>query len=142
MSVRRIVFPSTLEARAEAEKQIMDYLDQNGCVNEEEIFSIKLALEESLVNAIRHGNKFDTKKNVMLAYGFEGEDFKLEIEDEGEGFDFDHLPDPTDPANIERPHGRGVMLMRHYMDSISFNEAGNRVILIKKMSRNNMRKVQ
>ena len=139
MSFCRMVFPSTLEARIQVENQIVEFLDRCGCTDDEELFSIKLALEESLVNAIRHGNKLDTSKKVIVSYGFEGDNLKIEVEDEGSGFDYDHLPDPTDPQNIERPHGRGVMLMRHYMDTVHFNGIGNAVTLVKKMSCNNTR---
>jgi len=142
MALRKMVFPSTLEARIEVENRIMEYLNQCGCTDDEELFSIKLALEESLVNAIRHGNRLDASKKIKVAYGFEGDKLKIRIEDEGEGFDYEHLPDPTDPENIERPHGRGVMLMRYYMDAVDFNETGNSVTLVKKMSCNNLRKVK
>jgi len=133
MALNTLVVPSTLEARLEVEKRVLDFVDKTGYNSEEGIFSIKLALEETLVNAIRHGNKLDTSKNIRIAYGVDKNHLIIEVEDEGEGFDYSHLPDPTAPDRLELPHGRGIMLIKHYMDDIKFNGKGNRVRLVKKL---------
>jgi serine/threonine-protein kinase RsbW len=96
-----------------------------------EIFGIKLALEEAVVNAIKHGNRFDTSKKVRIACSVSTERIDLLINDEGTGFDPGGLPDPTAPENLDRPCGRGVMLMRHYMTDVRFNERGNSVTMSK-----------
>jgi len=133
MALNTLVVPSTLEARLEVEKRVLDFVDKTGYNSEEGIFSIKLALEETLVNAIRHGNKLDTSKNIRIAYGVDKNHLIIEVEDEGEGFDYSHLPDPTAPDRLELPHGRGIMLIKHYMDDIKFNGKGNRVRLVKRL---------
>src|SRR5215831_12883768 len=85
---------------------------------EHEIFGIRLALEEALVNAIKHGNNMDRTKKVRVAYRISLERFDILIADEGQGFDPKDVPDPTTVENLERPCGRGLMLMRHYMSEV------------------------
>ncbi len=98
---------------------------------EKEIFGIRLALEEALVNAIKHGNNLDKSKKVHIAYGVTPERFDIRITDEGPGFDPQEVPDPTAVENLERPCGRGLMLMRHYMNEVSFGPRGNAVLMSK-----------
>ena len=98
---------------------------------EREIFSIKLALEEALINAIKHGNRFDPAKRVHISYSVRPERFDVRITDEGPGFDPGDVPDPTAVENLERPCGRGLMLMRYYMSEISYNPRGNSVAMSK-----------
>lgn len=98
---------------------------------DKEKFGIRLALEEALVNAVKHGNRQDPNKAVRIRYQITNQHFLIEIEDEGPGFDPDGVPDPLDPENLERPGGRGVFLMRHYMSWVQYNETGNRVTLCK-----------
>jgi len=96
-----------------------------------DIFGIKLALEEALVNAIKHGNQLDRSKTVTVASAVRGERFEVHITDEGSGFDPGDVPDPTAVENIERPCGRGLMLMRHYMNEVTFHGRGNSVSMAK-----------
>src|SRR5262245_46757723 len=84
-----------------------------------DIFGIKLALEEALVNAIKHGNQMEPSKKVHIVYRIHRERFEIRITDEGAGFDPEAVPDPTTLENLERPCGRGLMLMRHYMSEVS-----------------------
>ena len=97
-------------------------------------FAVRLALEEAVVNAIKHGHQHDTSKAVRVTYRISPERVVLEIEDEGPGFRPDEVPDPLDPENLERACGRGVFLMRHYMNEVTYNESGNRVTLCKRRS--------
>jgi serine/threonine-protein kinase RsbW len=99
--------------------------------SEREIFSVKLALEEALVNAIKHGNQLDRNKKVHIAYHIRPERFEVVITDEGGGFDPTDVPDPTAAENLERPCGRGLMLMRYYMNEVSFGPCGNSVCMTK-----------
>ena len=98
---------------------------------ERDIFSIKLALEEALVNAIKHGNQMDRSKRVFISYRFVNDLFEVQITDEGPGFDPTDVPDPTAVENLERPCGRGLMLMRHYMTEVTFHPPGNAVLMTK-----------
>jgi serine/threonine-protein kinase RsbW len=91
--------------------------------------NIMIAVTEAVNNAIKHGNKGDTSKNVALSLGLEDGLIKFKIEDEGRGFDYDHLPDPTSPENIEKPGGRGIFLMKHLSDEVEFLDGGRIVEL-------------
>jgi len=99
--------------------------------DEREIFSIKLALEEALVNAIKHGNQMDRSKKVYIEYAITAERFDIHIKDEGTGFDPEEVPDPMAVENLERPCGRGLFLMRHYMTEVNFLPPGNRLAMSK-----------
>jgi len=112
--------------QSEIEQLLVDH--QYG---EREIFSIKLALEEALVNAIKHGNQMDPSKKVRIVYTIHPDRFDIHIADEGDGFNPEDVPDPTAIENLERPCGRGLMLMRHYMNEVRFNERGNAVSMSK-----------
>lgn len=98
---------------------------------EREVFGVRLALEEAIVNAIRHGHGNDPAKTVRFRYRLTIEGLHAEVCDEGPGFDPGGLPDPLAPENIERPGGRGVFLMRHYMTHVQYDPPGNRVTLFK-----------
>jgi serine/threonine-protein kinase RsbW len=88
-------------------------------------FAIRLALEEALVNGFRHGNKGNPDKRVTVFCVIDGEHVRLEVTDEGEGFDPGSVPDPTAEENIEIPSGRGIMLMRAYMTTVEYVPPGN-----------------
>ncbi len=88
------------------------------------VFGIRLAIEEAIINAIKHGNKLDPSKFVEVRYTIDEEHFLVEIEDEGPGFDPENVPDPTSPENIERPSGRGLLLMKAYMTECDFFGGG------------------
>jgi serine/threonine-protein kinase RsbW len=98
---------------------------------ERELFGIKLALEEALVNAIKHGNQMDRTKTVHIAYRVTPERFDIRITDQGAGFNPEDVPDPTVFENLERPCGRGLWLMRHYMTQVDFTGGGNSVEMSK-----------
>ena len=95
------------------------------------IFGVRLALEEAIVNAIKHGNRMDPQKNVRIRCRVCEEKVRIVIEDEGTGFRPDQVPDPTSDENLEKPCGRGIMLMRAFLTLVEYNEVGNRVILEK-----------
>jgi serine/threonine-protein kinase RsbW len=98
---------------------------------ESDVFAVRLALGEALVNAIKHGNRGDPAKQVRVSYVVLQTVVLTEVEDQGLGFDPKAVPDPRDPENLEQPSGRGLFLMRHYLDSVTHNGLGNRVILCK-----------
>ncbi|GAB3542119.1 hypothetical protein GCM10027443_42460 [Pontibacter brevis] len=98
---------------------------------EDDIYgNIMVAVTESVNNAIRHGNKFDKDKNVYLTLQVEENKLFFEVEDEGPGFDYENLPDPTAPENLESPGGRGIFLMRNLCDEVNFADNGKKVQLI------------
>lgn len=98
-------------------------------VTEDNFGNILIAVTEAVNNAIYHGNKGNPSKSVQI--GFENQDKKItfSVSDEGQGFDYDSLPDPTDPNNIDKINGRGVFLMKHLADKVEFNQNGKEVQL-------------
>ncbi|MBX0291866.1 ATP-binding protein [Hymenobacter sp. HSC-4F20] len=97
---------------------------------EDDIYgNIMVAVTEAVNNAIRHGNKFDKDKNVFLSLFVDQDRVKFEIEDEGTGFDYTNLIDPTAPENLENPGGRGIFLIRHLADDVEFTKDGRNVQL-------------
>jgi serine/threonine-protein kinase RsbW len=122
-----------IHSLAEVQGLIGRFLDELAPIGfaDKELFGIRLALEEALVNAVKHGNRQDPSKTVRIRYQINSREFLIEIQDEGRGFDPEGVPDPLNPENLERPGGRGVFLMRHYMSWVQYNEAGNCVTLCK-----------
>ena len=96
-----------------------------------DIFSVHLAVEEALVNAITHGNRLDPEKQVRICCLMSPDLIRVEITDEGPGFDPGKLPNPTDPDRLECPCGRGVLLMKAFMSRMEYDGAASRVILEK-----------
>jgi serine/threonine-protein kinase RsbW len=125
-----VVIPSDPAEARRVRDQVEQCLAAASC-HDHDRFSIKLALEEALLNAIRHGNQYDPARTVQIAYRLLPDRFEVHITDEGAGFDPDDVPDPTAPENLECPGGRGLFLMRHYMTEISFNQRGNAVTMCK-----------
>lgn len=97
---------------------------------DEDIYgNIMIAVTEAVNNAIRHGNQNNSSKNVSLTLSLNEGLIKFEVRDEGNGFDFHKLPDPTSPENISKPGGRGIFLMKHLSDEVTFKENGKVVEL-------------
>ncbi|MBE9469251.1 MAG: ATP-binding protein [Bacteroidetes bacterium] len=91
--------------------------------------NILVALLEAVTNSIMHGNKSNPEKKVKLTYSLSEEFIEFCISDEGEGFDFENIPDPTRPRNVEKPNGRGVFLMAHLTDELIYNKDNCEVIM-------------
>lgn len=96
-----------------------------------EIFGIRLSLEEAIVNAIRHGNRLDEKKKVRVRIDVSPHRFDATILDEGPGFNAAAVPDCCREENLERPGGRGLKIMRHYMTEVRYEPPGNRLFMSK-----------
>jgi serine/threonine-protein kinase RsbW len=103
----------------------------SGRFSDHDIFAIRLAVEEALINAIKHGNQMDRDKTVRVVYYVSAERFEVEIVDQGPGFAPDEVPDPTSPENLERPCGRGLLLMKHYMSEVAYSDRGRAVRMSK-----------
>ena len=99
--------------------------------SDDDLFAVHLAMEEAIVNAVRHGNKQDPAKDVVIEYDLTPERIDLWVTDQGKGFDFEHLADPRLDGNIYKTYGRGVLLIRSYMDSVEYNDVGNSVHMTK-----------
>lgn len=124
------VIPSQMDVAADVQNQIVALIEQAD-FPKEAVFAIRLALDEAMVNAVKHGNGEDPAKSVHIDVTLEPDRAVLVIRDEGPGFDPDALPDPTALENLSRPSGRGVMLMRAYMTEVGFADNGRQVTLAK-----------
>ncbi len=125
---RHIVFAADAQNIRYAEN-LVDDISEEFSIGSELYGNILVSVVEAVNNAIIHGNKLDKNKKVELRSYMESEMLNFKVTDQGEGFDFSSAPDPTSPENIEKPHGRGIFLMKNLTDEFDFNEKGNEVIL-------------
>lgn len=137
----KLILESRLCDLCKAEEPILRALEAKGFADRDR-FAVRLALEEALANAIKHGNCCDPGKCVTVQFHVGPRTVRITIEDEGGGFNPRRVPDPTCDENLEKPCGRGVMLMRVYMNEVKYNAAGNKVTLVKRRSTRNRRKGQ
>jgi len=131
---QKLLIPSKSENIVLVEKLVDDVCDLFD-IKEEIYGHLLVALTEAVNNALQHGNKANPSKNIELTFKVKSETLFFTIKDEGPGFDPNTLPDPTDPANIEKPTGRGIFLMRHLADKVSFEDNGTKVILEFKLNK-------
>lgn len=92
--------------------------------------NFRVCVTEALANAMLYGNGRDPRKRVRIEANISAERIVVRVTDEGRGFDPDSLPDPTHPANLTRPGGRGIFLIRKLMDRVEFNEQGNSITMV------------
>jgi serine/threonine-protein kinase RsbW len=97
----------------------------------EDAFAVNLAFEEAFTNAVKHGNRMDPKKHVQIDYSVDPEKVEISITDEGEGFDPGKIPDPRSGENLYKPEGRGLLLIRSYMDVVEYNRKGNSLRIVR-----------
>lgn len=130
-TTRDVTIASRQSEAARVQQEIMAALVEHD-YGENATFAIRLALEEALSNAIRHGNCGDPDKQVEIHWSIDDEAARFQIRDEGCGFHPERVPDPTQEENLQRPCGRGVMLIKAYMTEVSYNEEGNCVEMVKR----------
>jgi serine/threonine-protein kinase RsbW len=126
--VQSIELDSKPESLSVVERMIEEIRDTHN-VSEDTFGNILVAMTEAVTNAIYHGNKSDSSKKVRIQYGFIQNTLSFTVTDEGPGFDFYHLPDPTAPENLDKECGRGIFLMKHLADQLIFSDGGRVVEL-------------
>ena len=122
--------PSEIKYIREVSSGILKWL-QLRKLDDSALFDIRLCVEEVVRNAITHGNNNDKSLKVLVSYWLEGDCLIIEVEDEGRGFDFSEVPDPTIEENIMKGSGRGIYIVRKLIDKMEFNDKGNKVRLTK-----------
>ena len=127
------VFESRLGAGAAFITLVIERLVEFGW-SDGDVYAVRLALEEGITNAIRHGNQLDPNKQVTANCRLAAKRVWIEILDEGHGFDPERVPDPTEPENLERPGGRGLLLMRSYMTRVEYSPRGNHLVMEKHLT--------
>jgi serine/threonine-protein kinase RsbW len=125
---QQLELPSTIEGIHIIEK-LIETICSTYKLSEDHYGNILVGVTEAVNNAIYHGNKADPAKKVHVGFKTNPKAIIFSVKDEGSGFDFNNLPDPTDPANIEKPSGRGIFLMKHLADEVTFSEDGRCVSL-------------
>ncbi|MDZ4751988.1 MAG: ATP-binding protein [Flavobacteriales bacterium] len=130
MSHQQVIeFESVIDNINTVEKLVDDVCERFH-VKEDFYGEILISMTEAVNNAIVHGNKLEPSRKVKVTFEvIEEKVLRFTVEDEGPGFDYEHLPDPTAPENIEKPHGRGVFLMRQLSDRCEFVDEGRVVVL-------------
>jgi len=126
----RLVIPSKPAELPGVLKAIIDKAKAKG-YGKDEVFAIRLALDEAISNAIQHGNQNDPAKTICIDYSVDDHAVRIDVIDEGCGFCPDTLPDPTLQENLTMPSGRGVMLIESYMSEVRFNQNGNCISMTK-----------
>ena len=126
--------PSRIESVDEAALKADDFAKKSG-LGDDFISSIDLAVRESVANAVKHGNKFDETKIVVIRLAKSSAGFEMSVRDYGSGFDPEEIPDPTNPENLLKASGRGMLFMRAFMDEVEWENAeggGTIVRMVKK----------
>lgn len=129
----QVSLPSSLESYQDFVQSVLEHLEHLGWTRSD-LFAIHMALEESISNAIRHGNKEDPQKRVAVECELSSVRFWIRVCDEGPGFDPKAVPDCCDPDRLEVPGGRGLALMQAYMSRMEYNDRGNCLTMEKRLS--------
>lgn len=129
--VMRFTIPSDFTAGREVQEKILHEITCCGYQGQN-LFAIKLSLEEALINAIKHGNKLDPAKQVKVLARVTPKEAEITIEDQGAGFERCCVPDPTLEENLQKCSGRGILLMEAYMNSVEYSKGGRRLRMVKK----------
>lgn len=125
--------PSEVASIPSCVDKLVQLLKAAGCLEDKQT-DIEMAAFEALANAVIHGNREDARKLVHIRYVCRpGEDIAIVVKDEGPGFSPDRVPDPTAPENLEAEHGRGILMMRAFMDEVRYEAGGTELHLRKKL---------
>lgn len=124
----KISIPSLIE-NIKIIESFIDNAKEKFQINDDIYGNIMISVTECVSNAIIHGNRNDANKSVQLEVNFLEDQLQFTIEDEGKGFDYENLNDPTSPENIENPGGRGVFIMKHLSDEVDYENEGRKTIL-------------
>lgn len=130
-----LVLASRFDNIEVAERTLLDLFAQAGLSGDEEYW-IVTALREALANAVRHGNRAQPERKVRVDFTIDGNTVTIRVEDEGDGFDLEEIPDPTKSENLLRPSGRGIFYMQQFMNRVEFSrvpDGGTAVIMVKEL---------
>jgi serine/threonine-protein kinase RsbW len=133
MAESKLLLDSTLDSVEVAETAVLGAAREIG-FDEDDLHQLGMAVRESMVNAVVHGNRYNENKKVRFSVVKNTERFTVRVADEGEGFDFEHLPDPLAPENLMRASGRGIFLIRSFMDELEIRRlepGGTELVLTK-----------
>jgi len=129
-----IVFDSILSAADEACAGVLSELKTNN-FSSDDIFAVHLALQEAFINAVKHGNKLNADKKIKIKYSVSADKIEIRVSDQGQGFEPENVKDPRCGENLLKTDGRGLFLIRSYMDEVRFNKRGNCMHIVKYKSK-------
>ena len=132
--IQQIKLPSRIESVDEAALRADEFAKEQG-LGDDFVSAIDLAIRESVANAVKHGNKFAEEKTVDLTLARTDEGFEITVRDYGTGFQIDDIPDPTDPENLLKSHGRGILFMRSFMDVVEWSNHEGGGLVVKMLKR-------
>lgn len=125
-SIHRHLLPSTIETLSRVEKIVEDIKDDHN-ISDEIYGNILVSITEAVSNAIKHGNQYDKEKEIEFSFEQDESNYIFTVIDQGKGFDYDHIPDPTHPDNLEKTDGRGIFIMKNLSDDVEFTNDGRTV---------------
>lgn len=127
--IQELKLPSRIESVDEAAIRADEFAKEQG-LGDDFVSAIDLAIRESVANAVKHGNKFAAEKTVDLTLARTAEGVEITVRDYGDGFAVDEIPDPTNPENLLKANGRGILFMRSFMDVVEWSnhEGGGMVV--------------
>jgi serine/threonine-protein kinase RsbW len=121
---------SRIESVDEAALEAAEFAKKVG-LGDEALFGVDLAVRESVANAVKHGNKFDETKSVEISFSHSAAGLDITVRDFGSGFDLEDIPDPTNPENLLKANGRGILFMRTFMDEVEWHHAPHGGLVVK-----------
>lgn len=127
---KALKLPSEIESVDEAASQAETFVKSCG-LGDDFASSIDLAVRESVANAVKHGNKFDPEKEVEITFQRSPKGVEIFVRDFGPGFDLEDIPDPTNPENLLKANGRGILFMRSFMDEVEWSNHADGGMLVK-----------
>jgi serine/threonine-protein kinase RsbW len=132
--VEEFKLPTRIESVDDAAITAEKFARKNG-YGDDVVSAIDLAVRESVANAVKHGNKFDEAKNVEITFACSDDGLRITVRDYGDGFALDEIPDPTDPENLLKATGRGILFMRSFMDEVEWTNASGGGMLVSMLKR-------
>ena len=134
LTEKKLNLPSEIESVEKAASEAENFARESG-LGDAELFAIDMAVRESVANAVKHGNKFDDAKKVDVTFSNSESGFEITIRDYGKGFHVEDIPDPTNPENLLKANGRGILFMNNFMDAVEWEnhiDGGMVVKMLKK----------
>ena len=134
-----LTVPSRLEEMANVHTLVEEAIREYN-LSEDLAHWIELTISESMINAIQHGNKCDPEKKATLKISSDGNSIEITVEDQGKGFQLDDVADPTNVENLLKPSGRGILIIRSFMDEVDLSRregGGSRLRMVKRIPKEN-----
>ena len=134
LTEKKINLPSEIESVEKAALEAENFAREAG-LDDAHLFAIDMAVRESVANAVKHGNKFDENKRVDITFQISEKGFEATIRDYGAGFTVEDVPDPTNPENLLKANGRGILFMNNFMDEIEWENHGGGGMIVKMLKK-------